>query len=102
MVNRKRGRKGGLVQDRYRRYHFSNESEFALYIERMEIHRKEIQGQKNRRYRVSKRWKKNVDWAKKRGVKWVESMMSGRFQSYVVSKLISFTLHAHKTPLHPS
>ena len=96
-VNSKRGRKGVLVQRRYRRYYFENVEEGLNYIREMDIG-KEIESQENKKFGVSERWKKLVDWSVIRGKKWVESLMSSAFRRYVVPKLINLTIAAHAPP----
>jgi hypothetical protein len=97
MVNRLRGRQGVLVQKRYRRYYFEGKDEYYSYEKRMKG-KEMIEGQKSKRYRVSDRWKKGVDWVVVRGVLFVESLMDMAFQNHVVSKLVKSTFIAHSPP----
>jgi hypothetical protein len=97
-VNKSRGREGVLVKHRFKKYYFEGVEEFQYYHEEMEIRKKDITNQSNRRYRVSKQWVDDVNWALVRGVKFVESFINKEFRNYVVSKLISHTLSSH----HPS
>lgn len=96
-VNSKRGRKGVLVQRRYRRYYFEKVEEGLRYISEMDSG-KEIESQEDEKYGVSERWKKLVDWRVIRGKKWVERSMSAAFRRYVVSRLIILTIAAHSPP----
>ncbi len=90
-VNRIRGREGVLVQSRYRRYYFEDLAGFRVCEEEMD-RGKEIEGQVNRLYRVSKRWKTGVSWGVVRGKDFVEGLMDIGFQHYVIQKLINYTI----------
>jgi hypothetical protein len=96
-VNRKRDRRGVLVQSKYKKYYFTSKDSFEKYISEKNKG-KEIKGQLNIRYMVSGRWKKLVNWVKVRGVMFVESLMDGAFRNYVVENLINFTYSLHKPP----
>ena len=87
-VNRIRGRKGVLVQERYGRYEFSEVEEFESYIEEME-RGKEVQGQDRAKYRVGIEWKSGVNWVLVRGSEWVESLMSVVFRDFVIDKMLN-------------
>lgn len=89
-VNRMRGRKGVLVQSRYKRYYFEDVKEWEEYVKAMEAG-KEIEGQENERYRVSKRWIDVVRWGIIRGKEWVESAMDITFKNLVIPNLIEST-----------
>ncbi len=98
-VNVIRGRNGVLVQERYVRYVFDGEEELVRYIEEMDSG-KEINGQKDDRYRVEEERKKGVNWGVLRGVEWVERYMGRVFQDFVVSEFVNYTklLHSHTNP----
>jgi hypothetical protein len=96
-INKMRDREGVLVQKSYKRYYFSEVEQFESYIEKI-ANQKDIVGQRNNRYRVSKTWVNLVEWAFFQSVEWVESLMSRVFRNYVVSKLVNLTLHLHSPP----
>ncbi len=96
-VNRLRGREGGLVKQRFRRFYFESVDEFRDYEEEMD-EGKEIRGQRNARYRVSARWVKGVNWVGVRSLEWVESAMNQHFNNHVVSKIVKLTFKTHNPP----
>lgn len=100
-VNRIRGRKGVLVQQRYSRYYFENKEEYEQYKKTMEAG-KEIKSQEKDDYRVEKRWIKKVNWRVIRGKRWVESAMDRAFANLVVSNLVQLTLTLHNHNPHPN
>ncbi len=100
-VNRERGRKGVMVQIRYKRYIFEGEAEFRIYEREMDAG-KEIEGQEKRRYKLDGKWKTGVRWELVRGGMWVKGLMSRGFHYYVVSNLINYTKTLHSSPQNPT
>ncbi len=96
-VNKIRGRKGVLVQKRFTRYYFDSISEYMAYENEMETG-KEIEGQKEKRYRVEKAWIDRVNWAIFRGVDFVGGLCYKAFPDFVVRKLIISTFSSHIPP----
>lgn len=97
-VNKLRGRKGVLVQSRYRRYYFEQEEEYRLYEREMDCG-KEILSQENREYGVERRRIRKVNWGLIRGREWVESVTWWGFRNLVVSKLVRYTISKHSPPI---
>lgn len=97
-VNKIRDRKGVLVQKRFSKSYFENKEEYEEYENEMNG-LKEIEGQKNKKYKVKSKWKKSIRWKVFRGVYFVESMMSREFQNFVVLKLVNLTKLAHSHPI---
>ncbi len=100
LVNKLRGRQGGLVQSRFKKYHFSSKEEFEKYVKQMDKG-KEVESQRNERYKVSMRWKEVVDWGYYRKKDWVEKYAGNGFPDLVVSKLISLTKNLHSSTPFP-
>ena len=98
VVNKIRGRKGVLVQQRYSRYYFVDEEELMAYMKNMEVRKKKVRGQEDEKYRVSEELESGVRWGDYRCKEWVESAMDKEFQGYVVSKLVKYTILAHSHP----
>lgn len=96
-INRNRDRQGVLVQCRYKKYYFESKNSIDSYISQMEKG-KEIKGQKNKRFRIAKKWKKAVDWLKIRSMEFIGEHMGREFQAHVVGKIIKNTLSLHSPP----
>lgn len=97
-VNKRREREGVLVKHRYKKYYFEGKSELEAYIEEMEKNKKEIINQRNKKYRVRRKYKSGVKWGEIRRIGFVESVIFKGFRTYVVSKLIKTTLSLHSPP----
>jgi hypothetical protein len=96
-VNSERDRSGGLVKERYRRYYFESYEEFEMYKNEMR-EGSEIRSQRNKRYQVSTRWIRAINWSIIRGVERVEGLVDIDFKNYVVQKLIKSTFSLHSPP----
>lgn len=93
-VNKLRNRSGVLVKQSYKRYYFECEKEFTLYMEEMKKG-KEIQNQKNKRYRVKSSWKRGVNWSNYRKGNWVKRLVDIGLRNDVVGKIIIHTFNSH-------
>lgn len=97
-ANKLRGREGVLVKSSYERRYFDDVNELEEYVEEMDKG-KEIEGQSDKRYRVSERWKMKVDWERVRGAL---SDVGRHFHDLVLLNLVEITFQWHNSKKPPN